>query len=514
MSNKNQCTNILEITDLSKSFPGVQALNKVDFSICKGEIHGLIGENGAGKSTLIKIISGALKRDSGTILYEHSNYTANNSTEALQKGIATVYQELSLCQNMSVSENLLINRHPKKGFTIDFKSLYKKTIEYLEQFGLQISPNEIVQSLPLSTRAQIEILRALSYNPKLLILDEPTGALSAHQAKKLFELLNNLKNQGASILYISHNINEILELCDRITVLRDGIRVNTFNSNEVTEEKLASQMVGRNLNTLYPDRNSIFPSEVVLSVKNLSDGELFSNISFDVRKGEILGVAGLVGSGRTELALTIFGYRNIVSGEILINGKPVIIKKPKDAIRNRIAYLPEDRHLLGLFLSFNMANNLLSNNLERFSCRSFIDNKKLVSSTRYYIKYLQIKASGPDQIVGLLSGGNQQKTLLAKWIGVNPEVLIIDEPIRGIDVGTKKAVHELLRELANKGMSIIMISSELPEILGMSDRIMIMDRKCIIDITKNDHSVTEEYIMNTIVNFKKGKNNFEKSKSI
>ncbi len=514
MSKQNQFTNILEITGLSKSFPGVQALKEVDFSIRQGEIHGLIGENGAGKSTLIKIISGALKRDSGTILYENSHYTAMNSTEALHRGIATVYQELSLCENMSVAENLLINRHPKKGFVIDFEALFKKTMEYLEQFDLQVSPNEIVQNLPLAVRAQIEILRALSYDPKLLILDEPTGALSGYHVIRLFELLSNLKHQGTSILYISHNINEVLEICDRVTVLRDGVRVNTVDSEEITEEKLANQMVGRKLDTMYPDRKSIPSSEIILSVQNLSDGELFQNISFDLRRGEILGVAGLVGSGRTELALTIFGYRKITDGKILIHDKPVIINTPKDAIKNRIAYLPEDRHLLGLFLSFTVANNLLSNNLEHFSRKGFIDNKTLISLTNDYIKDLEIKAFGPQQIVDNLSGGNQQKTLFAKWIEVNPEILIIDEPIRGIDVGTKKAIHELLRKLANDGMSIIMISSELPEILGMSDRIMIMDRKRIVEIIENNRSITEEYIIQAIVNFKKGKNNFEYAKNI
>lgn len=513
MSKQNQFENILEINGLGKSFPGVQALDNVDLSICNGEIHGLIGENGAGKSTLIKIISGALRKDTGTIRFEDNDYNAINSTEALHKGIATVYQELSLCENMNVAENLLINRHPRKGFLIDYKELFKKTMEYLEQFGLQVSPNDKVQNLSLAERAQIEILRAISYNPKLLILDEPTGALSGYLINRLFELLFNLKRQGTSILYISHNINEVLKICDRVTVLRDGVRVNTVTSNEITEEKLANQMVGRKLNTMYPERESIPSSEVVLNVQNLSDGELFNDISFDLKRGEILGVAGLVGSGRTELALTIFGYRKIVDGHILIHDKPIMIKTPKDAIRNGIAYLPEDRHLLGLFLPFTIANNLLSNNLENFSRNGIVDNKKLTSLTTDYIKNLQIKAFGPQQIVDNLSGGNQQKTLLAKWIKVNPEILIIDEPIRGIDVGTKKAIHELLRKLAHGGMSIIMISSELSEILGMSDRIMIMDRGRIVDIVENKKTITEEYIMQAIVNFKKGKNNFEQTKN-
>jgi len=513
MSKQNQFENILEINSLSKSFPGVQALNNVDFSIRKGEIHGLIGENGAGKSTLIKIISGALRKDTGIIRFENNDYNAINSTEALNKGIATVYQELSLCENMNVAENLLINRHPRKGFVIDYKGLFKKTVEYLEKFGLQVSPNDKVQNLSLAERAQVEILRAISHNPKLLILDEPTGALSGYLVDRLFELLSNLKRQGKSILYISHNISEVLEICDRVTVLRDGVKISTLVSNETTEDKLANQMVGRNLKGMYPERESIPKSEVILKVQNLSDGEIFNNISFDLRRGEILGIAGLVGSGRTELALTIFGYRKITDGNILIHNKPVVIKNPKDAIKNGIAYLPEDRHLLGLFIPFTIANNLLSNNLENFSHNGILDNNKLTSLTTDYIKNLQIKAFGPQQIVGNLSGGNQQKTLFAKWIEVNPEILIIDEPIRGIDVGTKRAIHELLRKLAHGGMSIIMISSELPEILGMSDRIMIMDRGCIVDIVENKKNITEEYIIKAIMNFKKGKNNFEQAEN-
>lgn len=513
MSKWNQFENILEINSLSKYFPGVQALSNVDFSIRRGEIHGLIGENGAGKSTLIKIIAGVLRKDTGVIRFENKDYNAINSTEALHKGIATVYQELSLCENMNVAENLLINRHPRKGFIIDYKALFRKTMEYLEQFGLQVSPNEKVQNLSLAEREQVEILRAISYNPKLLILDEPTGALSGPLVDRLFELLSDLKRQGKSILYISHNITEVLQICDRVTVLRDGVKISTVGANEITVDKLANQMVGRNLKGMYPERESISTSEIILKVQNLSNGEIIKNISFDLKRGEILGIAGLVGSGRTELALTIFGYRKITAGKILIHSKPVVIKTPKDAIRYGIAYLPEDRRLLGLFISFTIANNLLSNNLESFSRHGFVDNKKLTSMTFDYIKNLQIKAFGLQQIVGNLSGGNQQKTLLAKWIEANPEILIIDEPIRGIDVGTKKAIHELLRKLVHGGMSIIMISSELPEIVGMSDRIMIMDRGCVVDILENKKNITEEYIIKAIVNFKKGRNNYEQKKN-
>ncbi|MHB8278876.1 MAG: sugar ABC transporter ATP-binding protein [Candidatus Humimicrobiaceae bacterium] len=513
MSKWNQFENILEINSLSKYFPGVQALTNVDFSIRRGEIHGLIGENGAGKSTLIKIIGGVLRKDTGVIRFENKDYNPLNSTEALHKGIATVYQELSLCENMNVAENLLINRHPRKGFIIDYSALFKKTMEYLEQFGLKVSPSEKVQNLCLAEREQIEILRAISYNPKLLILDEPTEPLSKPLIDRFFELLSDLKRQGVSILYISHNITEILKICDRVTVLRDGAKISTVDVNEITIDKLANLMVGRDLGEMYPERASISTNETILKVQDLSSGETIKDISFDLKRGEILGIAGLVGSGRTDLALTIFGYREITAGKILIHGKQVVIKTPKDAIRYGIAYLSEDRRLFGLFLPFTIVENLLSNNLKSFSRHGFVDNKKLTSVAFDYIKNLKIKASGPQQIVGNLSGGNQQKTLLAKWLMANPEILIFDEPTRGIDVFTKKVIHELLRKLVRDGMSIIMISSELHEILGMSDRIMIMDRGCVVDILENKKDITEEYIMNAIVNYKKGRNKDEQKNS-
>lgn len=512
MSKQDQVRNILEIEKLSKWFPGVQALKNVSFSIRYGEIHGLIGENGAGKSTLIKIIGGSLRKDTGLMRFDGKLYDPVNPTEGLHKGIATVYQELSLCENMNVAENLFINRHPRKRLIIDNRALFQKTREFLDQFDLQVSPNERVEYLSLAEKEQVEILRALSYNPKLLILDEPTDPLSKPLVERLFKLLFALRHRGVSILYISHNISEVLRICDRITVLRDGVLVDTVDAEGCAEDQLANLMVGRNIGDMYPKRESLPTGEVILKVQGLS-GNRFKDINFELRRGEILGIAGLVGSGRTDLAMAIIGSQEVTAGEILIHGKPVRIKTPRDAIRHRIVYLPEDRRLLGLFLSFTLAENLLSGNLKHFSNHGLVDHKRLTSVTIDYMRDLQIKASGPWQIVGSLSGGNQQKTLLARWLSTHPEVIIVDEPTRGIDIGAKKVIHELLRKFVCDGMAIIMISSELPEILGMSDRIMIMDRGHVVDILENNEDITEEYIMNTIVNFRKGGDNVKRENS-
>ena len=496
-----QSDSILAVTGLSKRFPGVQALDNVEFDIRGGEIHGLIGENGAGKSTFIKIIGGAYHADAGEMLFAEAPYAPSNPESALKSGIAIVHQELSLCENMSIAENLLINRHPRRGPFIDRRELARVTREYLAKFGIRVSPNDRVDRLPLAVKEQVEILRALSYRPKLLILDEATGPLSRPQADRLFELLKELQGQGVSILYISHNIPEVLQICDRISVFRDGRFVQTLMAEGSSEEQLSNLMVGRRLGDMFPPREERpSESETVLEVRGLSSGDRFRDVSFRLRQGEILGVAGLVGSGRTDVAMALFGARELTAGEILLSGAALRFRTPRDAIRHGIAYLSEDRRLLGLFLSFSISENLLSVNLRRFAKRWLVDREGLDRDTRRYMDTLDIKASSPRQRVGELSGGNQQKTMFAKWVSVQPRVLIIDEPTRGVDVGAKKAIHELLRGLARQGIAVLMISSELPEVLGMSDRIMIMDSGRVVQVLPIDETVTEEYVMNAIVN--------------
>ena len=500
---------VLEIRSLSKRFPGVQALDRVDLEIRRGEIHGLIGENGAGKSTLIKIIAGAYRKDSGDILFDNAPYNPPTPTYALGHGIAVVYQELSMCENMSIAENLFINRPPTLPVLewIDRRKLYEKTTEFLAKFDLDLSPTTKVNELALAVKEQVEILRALSYQPKLLILDEPTGPFSRPLAQRLFELMASVKEQGVSILYISHNIGEVLGTCDRVTVLRDGAKVATLGCSEIDEERLSGMMVGRKLGLMFPARGER-PSEgtPALRVEGLGVRGLFQDVSFHLCRGEVLGVTGLIGARRTEMALTLFGAIRRTAGRIFLDGHEVNARSPADAMARGIAYLPEDRRLFGLFLEFGIDYNLLSIDLGRFSRYGLILRHRLQSTTQEYMEKLQIRASGPDQVVGTLSGGNQQKTLLAKWILRNPQVLIIDEPTRGIDIGAKQAIHELIRSLARRGMGVMMISSELPEVIGMSDRILIMDRGQVVDIVENTHTVTEEYIMNAIMQFRRGGN--------
>jgi ABC-type sugar transport system ATPase subunit len=502
---------LLDIKGLSKRFPGVQALSRVDLDVRKGEIHGLIGENGAGKSTLIKAIAGAHIKDAGEMTFDGKPFAPQKPTDALGIGIAIVYQELSLCENMSVAENIFINRHPvRTAFRIiDQQLLRELTNQALTEFGLEISHAERVSALSLAVQEQIEILRALSYSPQLLILDEPTGPLSRPLVERLFELMRSIVDRGVSILYISHNMGEVLEICDRVTVLRDGERVGQVGAADATEQQLAKMMVGRDLGQMYPDRGRVPPGDVVLQVEHLSRPAVFQDVSFQLRRGEILGVAGLIGAGRTDVAMTIFGALSKSGGAIYVDGKEVEIGSPRDAIHEGIAYLPEDRKSLGLFLDFSIAENLLSIRTREFSRAGIVDTKALETASERAMEELQIRAQGTGQIVQYLSGGNQQKTLFAKWVSLNPKVLIIDEPTRGIDVGAKQAIHRMLRDMANEGIGVIMVSSELPEVLGMSDRIMIMDRGLVVDIVDNDESVTEESIMQAIVQFKRGGRNID-----
>jgi ABC-type sugar transport system ATPase subunit len=503
---------VLEIHGLSKKFPGVQALDRVDLDIRKGEIHGLIGENGAGKSTLIKIIAGAYRKDSGDMMFDNAPYNPPSPTYALDHGISVVYQELSMCENMSIAENLFINRPPTRPFLewIDRKKLYEKTAELLKKFDLPLSPTTKVDELALAVKEQVEILRALSYQPKLLILDEPTGPLSKPLAQRLFALMASVKEQGVSILYISHNIGEVLNNCDRVTVFRDGALVSTMDSSEIDEERLSGMMVGRKLGQMFPTRGEIpTGKDVAMKVEGLTVRGLFQDVGFHLQRGEVLGVTGLIGARRTEMALTIFGAIRKTAGRIVLDGEEADIRNPADAMARGIAYLPEDRRLLGLFLEFAIANNILSIDMRKFSRYGVIDRGLLQRTTEQFMEKLQIRASGPDQVVGTLSGGNQQKTLLAKWISRNPKILIIDEPTRGIDVGAKQAIHELIRDLANQGMGVIMISSELPEVIGMSDRILVMDRGQVVTIVDNTEIITEEYIMNAIMQVRRGGNHVE-----
>lgn len=498
---------LIQVQNLSKAFPGVQALDNVSLELLQGEIHGLMGENGAGKSTLMKILCGVYRRDSGRVVYLGEEIEFTRSHNAQVAGIIPVYQELSLCENMSIAENIFIHRQPSKFFfsAIDWKQLYQETDDLLRLFNLRISPATLVSDLSVSVRQQVEILKALSLKPRVLVLDEPTSSLGQFEAEHLFKIIRKLKKEGVGIIYIAHNVEEVIGVSDRISVLRDGRFVGTISARDATQADLIHMMVGRTISNLYPELGKV-TDQPVFEVKHLAAGQAANDISFEIYKGEIVGIAGLVGSGRSQMAQTIFGLEERTSGEFLVNGEEVTFNSHQDAIQQGIAYVPKDRKSQGLFLEMALSRNIVAARLDRFSHRGFMDLNLELQETEKFVKLLKIKTSNPAQEVNSLSGGNQQKVLLAKWLSVNPKVLLIDEPTRGIDVATKSEIHQLIRQLADQGVAILMISSELPEILGMSDRILVMHEGRIIGEFANQDAnqrIVMECISRAIANTQK-----------
>ena len=490
--------NLLQVHKLCKSFPGVQALDEVDITLNKGEVLGLMGENGAGKSTLMKILCGVYKRDSGRISYLGRDITFSRAHDAQVAGIIPVYQELSLCDNMTIAENIFIHRQPVKkyGNIIDWKKLHRETEKLLALFKLEVSPGALAADCSVSLRQQVEILKAISFNPKVLILDEPTSSLGQREADLLFQIVEQLKRQEIGIIYIAHNVDEVIGISDRISVLRDGRYVGAIPCDQASETKLIQMMVGRTIDSLYPAMGQV-EDRPVFEVRHLAAENSEEEISFEVHKGEIMGVAGLVGSGRSHLAKMIFGLEPRKSGEFFVNGKQVEQKNQRDAIMQGIAYVPKDRKVQGLFLEMEISRNIVAARLDKYCRRGLMDLKLEQEEARQYSRLLKIKSSGVDQEVRSLSGGNQQKVLLGKWLSVKPKVLLIDEPTRGIDVVTKSEIHQMIRQLADQGVAIVMISSELPEILGMSDQILVVnDGKIINQLPNKDAS--QETIMECI----------------
>jgi ABC-type sugar transport system ATPase subunit len=470
---------ILQLEHISKSFPGVKALDDVHFEMNAGEIHALLGENGAGKSTLIKIISGVYKPDAGSIKLDGQPISFNNPREAQAKGIATIYQELSLYPELTVAENIFMGHAPKRTVgpvrIIDWKTINARAAELLASLNItDLDVRRKVGSLNVGNRQRVEIAKALSINARVLIMDEPTAALTETDVERLFEIVRLLKQRGVGIIYISHRLQEVFELADRSTVLRDGQFVGTRPVSETTEDQLISMMVGRTIENLFPK----LPGErgkPVLEIRHLNRPPLTRDVSFTVHAGEIVGLAGLVGSGRSELAQVIFGMTPAQSGEVLIEGKPVRIQHPSTAVQLGIAYVPEDRGTQGLIKQMTIRENTSMAVLRQLSRASFINQREEKSLAQRAIEQLSIRAYSYEQIVNKLSGGNQQKVVVSKWLASKPKLLIMDEPTRGIDVGAKAEIHRLMSELAvNQGLAVLMISSELPEILGMSDRILVM----------------------------------------
>jgi len=470
-------TSIVELRGVTKSFAGVPALKGVSFDVRPGEVHALLGENGAGKSTLIRIMSGALAPEMGVVLLLGERVRLGSPRDARRQGIATVYQELSLFPDLTVAENVFLGNAPRTRFgALDWGAMRVRARDLLDSLeSRELDVDARLGDLSVANRQRVEIAKALSQNPRVLIMDEPTASLADADVERLMAVVRRLRAQGVAIVYVSHRLSEIFALADRVTVLRDGALIGTLPIAEVDEPRLISMMVGRAIEQLYP-KSDAERGEPALEVRDLSYRSTVRNVSLSVHHGEILGVAGLVGSGRTELALTLFGITPATGGEIRVEGKPVTIDGPRRARDLGIAYIPEDRGLMGLIRSQSIRENVTLAILDHVSRGWMVDLGEEDRRTREAITRFGIRARGPEQRVRELSGGNQQKVVLAKWLGANPRILIMDEPTRGIDVGAKAEVHLLMSRLAQQGLAILMISSELPEVLGMSDRVLVMSR--------------------------------------
>lgn len=471
---------LLEAVDITKQFPGTLALDHAQLELQAGEIHAVIGENGAGKSTLMKILSGVTSADSGEIRFEGHPVKPRSPREALKLGIAIVHQELSLVPTLTVAENILPGRLPTNalGF-VRYDELFRQASSLLETLHVDIDVRAPLETLSIASQQLVEITKALSYQCKVLILDEPTSALTDHEADTLLSFLRRLADDGVGILYVSHKLKEIFAVADRITVLRDGKYVGTRRTDEITPDGVIRMMVGRELGNIYPAKSQNI-GEPLLEVRNLRLAGQSVHNSFKLYKGEVLGFAGLIGSGRSELARAIFGVDPKDEGEILLNGVPVHVDSPRQAIEAGLGYLPEDRKISGLFLEMSVRLNIEAAVIDKVSSRGLVVASKERTLAEQYVQQLDISTPGIEQEVRRLSGGNQQKSLVAKWLAIKPKILIVDEPTRGIDVGAKKEIHFLLRELAQQGVGVIMISSELPEVLGMSDRILVMHEGAIV----------------------------------
>ncbi|WP_199624616.1 sugar ABC transporter ATP-binding protein [Paenibacillus alkalitolerans] len=466
---------LLEMKDIDKSFSGVKVLDKAQFSLESGEVHALMGENGAGKSTLMKILNGIYSRDGGAVKVRGVDQTLSSPSAAQKLGIVMIHQELNLIPHLSVMENIFLGREFTFGSTglLDWRKMKREANRYLSRLGLTIDPETVVGELSVGQQQMVEIAKAVSNHAEILVLDEPTAALTDREIDALFDLIASLKKQGVGMVYISHRMEEIFRICDRITVMRDGRYAGTERAAETNMDQIVKMMVGRELKDRYP-KAAVTPGEEKLKVEGLSLKDVLHDISFTVRAGEIVGIAGLMGAGRTELAKALFGVTPIDRGTLYVNGKPVRIRKPIDAIRAGIALVTEDRKGEGLLLPMSVSDNLSMPNLKSLSRLGFLSGTEQRSLSEAMIKQLLIKAYGGDQPVGSLSGGNQQKVVIGKWLAANPQLFILDEPTRGVDIGAKKEIYDLINKLASQGVAIIMISSELPEVLGMSDRILVM----------------------------------------
>lgn len=491
---------VLEMRGISKGFPGVQALSKATIKVKPGTVHALMGENGAGKSTLMKCLFGIYRPDEGEIFINGHKTTIHNSKEALKNGISMIHQELHPVPHRNVMENIWLGRFPEIGFGpikfIHEKKMYEDTLHLFKDLEVDIDPRVRTGTLSVSKIQTLEIAKAVSFHSKLIVMDEPTSSLTGNEVEQLFNIINSLRKRGVSIIYISHKMEEILRISDEVTIMRDGHYVGTWPSSELTTDLIITRMVGRDLKERFPARKNM-PGGTMMKVEGLSspNPKSFQDISFELKKGEILGLGGLVGAQRTELIEALFGLRSVVSGKISINGKPVNLKTPSEAKKNKIALLTEERRVTGIFPVLSVYENTIIANLSRYQNKfGLLNERKGRVDAADNVEKFGTKTPSVHQQIRYLSGGNQQKVLLARWLLTEPDILLLDEPTRGIDVGAKFEIYTIITELAKQGKSIIMISSEMPELLGMSDRIMVMSEGKLTGIVEGK-SVTEQEIM-------------------
>ena len=489
---------ILQMKNISKSFPGVKALDKVQLNVRPGSVHALMGENGAGKSTLMKCLFGIYHRDEGTVIFNDKEVVFEDAKDALKSGIAMVHQELQPILERSIAENIFCGRYPTKKVglltVVDHEKMNALTAEVLPKVNLSFDPHTPLKELSVSQMQSVEIAKAVSFNAKIVIMDEPSSSLTETEVEGLFKIIEKLKNNGVSVIYISHKMEEILRISDEVTIMRDGTYVGTWPAEELTTDLIIKRMVGRDLSNRYPPKHNV-PEDVILKVENFTsiNEHSFTNCSFDLRKGEILGVGGLVGAQRTELMEGIFGIRKHLKGKIIYKGKEIEISRPREAIQKGLAMLTEDRRGTGIFGVLSVADNVGVASLDKYLDYGIVVNqRKLEALVEENIEKMAIKTPSTSTQIRSLSGGNQQKVIIARWLANDPDVLILDEPTRGIDVGAKYEIYKIITELASQGKAIIMISSELPELMGMADRIMVMCEGKITGVVNPKESNQEE----------------------
>ena len=487
---------LLEMTEVSKSFPGVKALDKVNLKIRPHTVHALMGENGAGKSTLMKCLFGIYSRDEGKVFLDEKEVNFISAKDALENGVSMVHQELNQVLQRTVMDNVWLGRYPLKGIFVDHKKMYEDTKKIFKELEIDVDPKAKVSTLSVSQMQMVEIAKAFSYNSKIIVMDEPTSSLTEKEVGHLFKIIKKLTDRGCGVVYISHKMEEIKEICDDITILRDGQWVTTTSLEGLSTDEIISMMVGRSLTQRFPEKTNV-PQEVVLQVENLTakNQPSIKDVTFELKKGEILGVAGLVGSKRTDIVETIFGIRERESGKVIINGKEIENKTSLEAIKNGFALVTEERRATGIFPQLNIEFNSLISNMTNYEGKNkILNSSKMYGDTKWVIDSMRVKTPTQKTPIGNLSGGNQQKVIIGRWLLTSPDILMLDEPTRGIDVGAKYEIYQLMLDLANKGKGIIMISSEMPELLGVTDRILVMSNGRVAVIVNTKDTTQEEIL--------------------